>query len=444
MRLAAVVLALVLVVPRGFGADADLKALVQREYPSLEELYKTIHRNPELSRQESQTSKLLADELRKAGYVVTENVGKYADGQSAFGVVGVLKNGEGPVLLIRGDMDALPVKEETGAEYASTVTSTDPQGATVPVMHACGHDVHVTCLVGTARAMAAMKEKWTGTLVLIGQPAEEVVAGARAMLNAGLFEKFPRPNYALALHVDGELELGKIGYTSGYSHAYTDSVDITIRGVGGHGAQPHTTKDPIVISAQVILALQTIDSRIVHPLEPVVVTVGSIHGGSKHNIISDEVKMQLTVRTQKDEVRQQVLEAIKQITAGIAMANGIPENLAPVVTLNREGVPSQYNTPELVERVVKVLKKTVGDDNVVPKPPTMGGEDFGLFGRQEPRIPLFMFRLGSVAPEKVAESKREGGKKLPSLHSSKYLPERDCIQVGVTTMTSAAMDLLKK
>jgi hippurate hydrolase len=419
------------------AADREaIAALVDQHYASLETLYTTIHRNPELSFQEEKTAKRLADELRAAGYDVTEKVGVH-------GVVAVLRNGPGKTLLIRTDLDALPVKEESGATYASAVTATDREGKTVPVMHACGHDVHVTCIVGVARTMAALKDQWSGTLVLIGQPAEEIVSGAKAMLKDGLFTRFPRPDYCLALHVDSDLESGKLGYVPGYAMANSDSVDVVIRGVGGHGAAPHVTKDPVVIAAQTILALQTIVSREVRPTDPCVVTVGSIHGGTKHNIIPDEVTLQLTVRTYKEEVRQKVFKAIERIAKGTAAAAGVPKELEPTVTV-REGTPALYNSPELVDRVTATLKKTVGDANVVQREPSMGAEDFGLFGRDEPKIPIFMFRLGSVPAENVNASK-SGGPALPSLHSSKYLPEKEpTLRTGVLSMTAAALDLLAK
>jgi hippurate hydrolase len=420
---------------------ADLKSLADSEYPDLERLYTTIHQAPELSLGEEKTSARLAEELRRAGFEVSERVG-------GFGVVAVLKNGAGKTLLIRSDLDALPVTEETGAPYASTVKAKNAVGDSVGVMHACGHDIHITCLVGVARAMATLKSQWKGTLILIGQPAEEVVKGASAMIEDGLFTRFPRPDYCLALHVDSELEVGKVGYVSGYAFAAVDSVDLVIHGVGGHGAMPHTTKDPIAMAAEMILIFQTIASRETKATDPVVVTVGSIHGGTKHNIIPDEVKLQLTVRTYKEEVRQKTLKSIARIAKGIAEAAGVPDDRLPTMTLTAESTPATYNTPELVERVVGVFRRTLGDENVVQREPTMGAEDFGRFGTVEgkggePKIPIFMFRLGSVAPQRVADSKRDGGKPLPSLHSSKYLPEREAIKTGVTAMTAAAVDLLK-
>jgi hippurate hydrolase len=416
----------------------DIQEIVDSNYPDLERLYTDLHRNPELSLAEAKTAKRLADELRQAGYTVTENVGGH-------GVVAVLENGPGNVLMIRTDLDALPVKEETGVDYASTVTTTDPTGKTVNVMHACGHDVHITCLTGVARAMVQLKDRWKGTLVLIGQPAEEVGKGAKAMLDDGLFKRFPRPNYVLGLHVDPDLESGKVGYVPGYAMANVDSVDVVIRGVGGHGAYPHKTKDPIVISAQVILALQTIASREIRPIDSVVVTVGSIHGGTKHNIIPDEVAMQLTVRSYEDDVRDKTLKAIERITVGTAKAAGVPDDRLPTVTRrDPEFTPAVYNTPELVERVVGVFRGLVGEQNVVRRNPEMGGEDFSRYGREEPKVPIFMYRLGSVPPPRYAESKREGGRPLPSLHSAQYLPDRSpTIKTGVLTMTGAALDLLK-
>jgi hippurate hydrolase len=416
----------------------QIQRIVESHHPDLERLYTDLHRNPELSLAEEKTAKRLADELRKSGYDVTERVGGH-------GVVAVLKNGAGAVLMIRTDLDALPVKEETGAAYASSVTATDPAGKTVNVMHACGHDVHITCIVGVARAMAELKDRWAGTLVLIGQPAEEVGKGAKAMLDDGLFKRFPRPDYVLGLHVDPELEAGKVGYVAGYAMANVDSLDVVIRGVGGHGAYPHKTKDPVVISAQVILALQTIASREIRPIDSVVVTVGSIHGGTKHNIIPDEVAMQLTVRTYEDDVRDKTLKAIERITIGTAKAAGVPDDRLPTVTRrDPEYTPAVYNNPELVARVTDVHRRLLGEQNVVQRNPEMGGEDFSRYGREEPRIPTFMFRLGSVAPERYAQSKREGGRPLPSLHSAQYLPERNAtIKTGVLSMTGAALDLLK-
>ncbi|QOV87728.1 amidohydrolase [Humisphaera borealis] len=413
-----------------------LRPIVDRETPALEKLYQSFHASPELSLHEKETAHRLAENLKGTGFEVTTGVGGH-------GVVAVLKNGPGKTLLIRADLDALPVREESKAAYASTVTEKDPQGRTVPVMHACGHDIHMTVLVGTAKALVATKDRWSGTLVLIGQPAEEIGHGAAAMLSDGLYTRFPRPDIGLALHVDAELEAGKVGWVAGFSTANVDSVDIVVRGVGGHGAQPQSTKDPVVIAAQIVLALQTIRSREVHPREPVVVTVGSIQGGTKHNIIPDSVTLQLTIRTYKDDVRAKVLAAVERISKGIAIAAGVPKELEPVVTLKDEFTPALYNSPELVQQVKGVFVRTFGEDNVVEREPTMGGEDFARYGKAEPKIPIFMFRLGSVPPAKM-KAAREQGAALPSLHSSKYLPDsRPTLETGVTAMTAAALDLLK-
>ena len=292
--------------------------------------------------------------------------------------------------------------------------------------------------------MAAMKSQWTGTLVLIGQPAEEVGKGSAAMLADGLYTRFPRPDFALALHVDSELESGKVGWVSGFSMANVDSVDIVVRGVGGHGAQPQATKDPVVLAAQIVLALQTIRSREIHPRDPIVVTVGAINGGTKHNIIPDSVTLQLTVRTYSDETRTKVLAAVERITKGTAIAAGLPKELEPVVTVKDEFTPALYNSPELVQRVKGVFERTFGEEYVVEREPSMGGEDFARYGKLDPKTPICMFRVGTVPAAKVKAAKA-GGSALPSLHSSKYLPEaKPAIETGVTAMTAAALDLLGK
>src|SRR3989440_899766 len=308
---------------------------VAEAYSQFEPVYKQFHAHPELSLQEQKTSERLADELEKLGFNVTRRVGGY-------GVVGVLKNGAGPTVLIRTDMDALPVTEQTGAAYASSVKVPDEKGNTVGVMHACGHDMHMTVLLGTARLLGELKEKWHGTVVMIGQPAEEKVQGAAKMLRDGLFTRFPKPNYCLALHCAADLPAGTVGVTEGYALANVNSIDIVIRGVSGHGAWPHKTKDPVVLAAQTVLALQTIVSRETDPTQPAVVTVGSIHGGAKHNIIPDEVRLQLTLRSYSEEVRQHTIEAIKRITHGLAEAAGIPEDRQPLVTIADESASATY------------------------------------------------------------------------------------------------------
>ncbi|MFN2541690.1 MAG: amidohydrolase [Chthoniobacterales bacterium] len=427
-------------------AQQTPQALADAEVPSLLTIYKDLHSHPELSTQEERSSAIVAKELKAAGCEVTERVGKYdKPGLSCFGVVGVMKNGAGPTVLVRTDLDALPVHEETGVPYASTVTAKNNEGKDVPVMHACGHDIHMSTFIGTARALGKLKDKWHGTIIFVGQPAEEMAGGARAMLKDGLYTRWPKPDYALALHDDAEIETGEIGITEGYAFANVDSVDVTVHGMGGHGAYPHKTKDPVALAAEMINAWQTIASRENNPLDPVVVTVGSIHGGTKHNIIPDEVKMQLTVRTYKPEVRQRVLAAIDRIAKGCATAAGLPPDKMPDVTvLKDETVNATYNNPELVKRVRLALKAALGDDKIVVKDPTMGGEDFCEYSMADHSIPAFMFVVGAVDPAKVAESKKTGTP-LPSLHSSKFaLVPEPTIRTGIIGMTGAVLELMKR
>jgi len=416
------------------------------ELPSLLAIYKDIHSHPELSTREEKTSALVAKELRATGCEVTENFGKYDNPNlKCYGVVGIMKNGTGPTVLVRTDMDALPVEEDTGLPYASKVTAQGDDGREVHVMHACGHDAHMSAFIGTARALERLKDRWSGTIVFIGQPAEETVGGARALLKAGLYNRFGKPDFALGFHDKADLQTGHIGVTPGYTYANVDSVDVTVRGVGGHGAYPHKTKDPIVLAAEMINAWQTIASRENNPLDPIVVTVGSIHGGTKHNIIPDEVKMQLTVRTYKSEVRDRVLKAIDQIAKGIASAGGVPADRAPIVNvLKDQFTPATYNNPDLTKRLVGVWKNVLGADNVEIVDPTMGGEDFAEYSLPDHSIPAVDFHIGAVDPEKIAQFKREG-KELPSLHSSKFAPVPEpTIRVGIIGMTSAVLDLMKK
>jgi hippurate hydrolase len=339
------------------------------------------------------------------------------------------------------------VQEQTGAAYASKVTMTNPDGKEVPVMHACGHDIHMSAFIGTARTLQKLKDQWHGTVIFVGQPAEETVGGARAMLNAGLYNRFGKPNYALGMHDDAEIEAGKIGVTEGYACANTDAVDVIVKGAGGHGAYPHKTKDPVVLSAEMINAWQTIASRENNPLDPIVVTVGSIHGGTKHNIIPDEVKMQLTVRTYKADVRERVLGAIERIAKGCATAAGLSADKMPTVTVERDHfAPAMYNNPELTKRLVAVWKKTLGDQNVEMVDPTMGGEDFSEYSLlPEHSIPAVNFHVGAVEPAKLAESKKPGAAPLPTLHSSRFAPVPEpTIRTGIVAMTAAVLDLMKK
>ena len=441
------VFAFALILTSPVFAQQTPQQIADAELPSLLTIYKDLHTHPELSTHEERSAAIVAKELKAAGYEVTEKVGKYdKPGLTSYGVIGVMKNGDGPVVAVRTDLDALPVHEETGVPYASTVTTKNDAGQEVSVMHACGHDIHMSTFIGTARALAKMKDKWKGTVIFIGQPAEETVGGARALLKDGLYTRWPKPNYVLGLHDDAEIATGKIGVTEGYCYANVDSVDVTVKGIGGHGAYPHKTKDPIVLSAEMINAWQTIASRENNPLDPVVVTVGSIHGGTKHNIIPDEVKMQLTVRTYKQEVRDKVLATIERIAKGIATTAGIPADRAPEVHVEKDQyTPATYNNPELTKRVTAVLKTAIGNDNVIPKDPTMGGEDFSEYSLPDHSIPAFMFNVGAVDPAKVAESKKPGAAPLPSLHSSKFAPVPEpTIRTGLIGMTAAVIDLMKK
>ena len=426
-------------------AQQSLDAMIERDIASLVATYKNLHAAPELSHHEEKTSAFFASQLRALGYTVTERIGKYEKPEwNGYGVVAVMKNGDGPTVLVRTELDALPVDEKTGLPYASKVKTKNDAGQEVSVMHACGHDIHITNMLGTAKLLSELKDQWRGTLVLLGQPAEETIDGARAMLRDGLYSRFPRPDYTIALHDDANLEAGKVGYTPGYALASSTSVDIKIRGLGGHGSKPDATKDPIVVAAQVIMALQTIVSRENSPLDPAVVTVGSIHGGTRYNIIPDEVNLQLTVRAYKEEVRQKLLAAIERITKGIAIAAGIPEDRAPIVKVSEtEVTAATYNDPQLTERLAAVFVRALGTENVVKMPPAMASEDFGYLSLDQ-KIPSTDFWLGAVDPAKVKESK-ETGTPLPSLHSALFMPlPEPTLRTGVKAMTSAVLELMKK
>ncbi len=410
----------------------SLDERVQREIPALLDTYKTLHAMPELSTQEVKTSAFVAKRLRELGYEVTEQFGRYREpGTTCYGVVAIMKNGDGPVVLVRSDMDALPVPEQTGLPYASQNAG---------VMHACGHDVHMTTLLGTAKLLADLKSQWRGTVMLIGQPAEEIVRGAEGMLAAGLYERFPKPDYAIALHDWAALDAGKVGYRPGQIMAATDSLNITVRGVGGHGAAPHLTKDPVVMAAETIMALQTIASRERSPLDPVVVTVGRIEGGTKRNIIPDEVRLYLTVRTMSPTVRERVLEAVQRIPKGIAVANGLAEDRAPVYEhLTAESIASTFNDPALTEKLVAAIGRELGEANTVLIDPSMVSEDFGLFGQQG-KIPTVLLALGAADPVKLKDGSQ------PGLHSSKFAPSDPSLvlRTGVRAAVSGVMALLPK
>ena len=444
MRKLTLVLALLLSASINTNAQqTSLDALIDRDIASLLTTYKTLHAAPELSHREEKTAAFVAGELRKLGFTVTERIGKFQNSQwIGYGIVGVLKNGPGPTVLVRTELDALPVEEKTGVPYASQVKTKNDAGVEVSVMHACGHDIHMTSFLGAAKLLSELKNQWSGTLMMVGQPSEETGDGANAMLRDELYTRFPKPDFAITLHDKPELETGKVGYTLGYAMASATSIDIKIRGVGGHGSAPELTKDPIVVAAQVVMALQTIVSRENSPLEPAVVTVGSIHGGTRYNIIPDEVSLQLTVRTYKPEVRKNILASIERIVKGVALTAGIPADRAPEVKVS-EGTNSTYNDPQLLERLAGVFRKALGDDNVVKMPPMMASEDFGYFSLDQ-TIPATIVWLGASDPAKVKQS-RESGVPLPGLHSALFAPVPEpTLRTGVKAMTSAVLDLLKK
>ncbi|MCS6852685.1 MAG: amidohydrolase [Gemmataceae bacterium] len=406
--------------------DADMDRLLA--------FYKDLHAHPELSLQEERTAAQLAKELREAGLDVTTKVGGH-------GIVGLLRNGPGPTVMIRADMDALPIVEQTGLPYASKVRTRDRFGNEVGVMHACGHDMNLACLVGTARVLASLKDRWQGTLMCVGQPAEEVGAGARQMLADGLFRRFPKPDFGLALHCDSSFAYGQVRYREGQMQANVDSVTIVVRGKGGHGAAPHITIDPIVLAARIILDLQTIVSRETNPVDPVVVTVGSIHGGTKHNIIPNECRLQVTVRTTTDATRKHTLEAIERIAKAAAVGARAPE---PIIEVDpSEFTPALFNDPGLTRRLVPVLQRVLGADNVRERPLSMGGEDFSLYGREG--VPTFYYFLGTQEPGRVAAAERSAEVTLPGLHSNAFYPvPAPTLRTGVTSMTMLVLELMGK
>ncbi len=422
---------------------ARINRLVDDEYPHLDRLYKHLHANPELSLQEQETARIVAKELRTAGCKVTENIGGY-------GVVGVMANGRGPTVLIRADMDALPITEDTGLPYASTVKAIDASGNEVGVMHACGHDIHTTVLIGAARTLGQLSACWNGTIIFVAQAAEEQGSGAKSMLGDGLYTRFPRPDFGLGLHVFPNLPAGMIGYRAGPAMAGNVSLRIMIKGTGCHAAFPHHGHDPVVLSARIILALQTIVSRELDPLEPAVVTVGQIRGGTAVNIIPESVVCTASVRYASDAVRERILEAIQRTCAGEALAAGLPENLAPVVTRAQTGLPPVYNDPGLTRRVVRVFEDTLGKGCVLEVPFVMGSEDFAWYGQVTPPIPTFFFTIGSSDPAGVPEVKARQDEVLRndisarlSHHTPYFAPVPEpTIKTGVTAMAAAAMDLL--
>jgi len=436
MKTARLLMACSLLALAGAAGAEDLKTAIDKDYPSLDSLYKTLHSHPELSTKEVETAKRLAEEARAAGFTVTEHVG-------GTGIVAVLKNGTGPTVMIRTDMDALPVEEATGLPYASHVKAKNAKGEDIGVMHACGHDIHMTVWTGVARRMAAEKDKWSGTLVMIGQPAEETVGGAEAMLKDGLFTRFPRPDFNLAIHDTNGLPAGQVGYVPGYVLAASDAVDIEVKGIGGHGAYPQATKDPVVLASTIVVALQTLVSRNANPFDPAVVTVGSIHGGTKHNIIGSSVHLQLSVRSYKEETRKMLLDGIKRIAVNEGRAFGLPEDKLPEVIVSDENTPATYNNPDLVARLVPALQSTLGADNVVKTDPIMASEDFSRYGLVDPKIPSALLWVGGVEAKKWASTPDK--LTIPSLHSAYWAPDPEpTIKTGVAAVVSMAQDLLKK
>lgn len=420
-------------------AAADpLRDAVAGDMPSLIALYQDLHAHPELSMEEVRTSARLAAEAKKLGFKVTTGVGKT-------GVVAVMENGPGPVLMLRADMDALPVIEQTGLPYASKVRATSEAGVESGVMHACGHDTHMAAWVGTARRLAAMKDQWSGTLVMILQPGEETSEGAKAMLEDGLFTRFPKPTHAIAFHDSATLPAGVIGYSNGYALANVDSVDMVVKGVGGHGAAPHTTRDPVVLASRIVMALQTLVSREIDPQSPAVVTVGSFHAGAKHNIISDEANLLLTVRSYTDATRKTLLDGIARIARGEAIAAGVPEDRMPVVTVrHNRATPATFNTEKLTASTAALFTERFGQERVTTTPAVMAGEDFGRYYRADENLESLIFWVGGVPK---AQWDKAGGDavKLPSLHSPFWAPEPQAvISTATEAMTAAALGVLAK
>ncbi len=419
------------------AAAETVRDSVAADMPSLMAIYRDLHANPELSFEEVKSSARLAAEAKKLGFEVTTNVGGH-------GVVAVMRNGPGPTLLIRADMDALPLTEQTGLPYASKVKAVGAGGIETGVMHACGHDTHMTAWIGAARRLAAMKSQWSGTLIMIGQPAEERVAGAKKMLADGLFTRFPKPDTVIAFHDLSSLPAGVIGYTDGPALANVDGIDIKVRGVGGHGAVPQLTRDPIVLASRIVTSLQTLVSREIDPFDTAVVTVGSFHGGSKRNIISNEANLQLTVRTYTPEVRAHLLEGISRIARGEAIAAGLPEDLMPVVTNDGESADATFNTHELTARMAKVFTDRFGPDRVKAIQASTASEDFGVFYLTDKSIQSLIFWVGGVPQAKWDEAKGDVSK-LPSLHSPFWAPDAEkVIATASEAMTAAALDILAK
>lgn len=417
----------------------DLKASLAEDMPGLMELYRDLHANPELSFEETETAAKLASRMRDLGFEVTEGVGRT-------GVVSVIRNGAGPTVMLRADMDGLPVVEQTGLPYASTQTATPASGVTTGVMHACGHDTHMAAFIGAAQLLAERKDEWQGTLVMILQPAEELGLGALAMLEDGLYTRFPKPDYALAFHdAAAPVPAGTIGFTPGYALANVDSVDITVKGIGGHGAYPHTTVDPVVLASSIVMKLQTVVSRNSSPLDPAVITVGSFHSGAKHNIISDEAKLQLTVRSYSDESRKQLLDGIRRVARGEAITAGLSDDMLPIVTVEDPYTPSTFNDPDFTQDVMGEFRERFGEARVMEWPAVMGGEDFSQFRRAAPEDVKSLIFWISGTPAEMLTALKEEGKPLPSLHSPFWAPDAEAVvSTGAEALASAALDLMPR
>lgn len=423
--------------PPANPAAATLRAQIGRDMPSLIEHYRWFHANPELAGNEVQSAARMAQAARAAGFEVTERVGGH-------GIVAMLRNGPGPTVLLRADMDALPVTEATGLPFASRVTAVAARGQQTGVMHACGHDTHMTSWIATARAMAANRANWSGTLIMIGQPAEEIVAGARAMIADGLFTRWPKPDYAIAFHDSSFLPAGQIGYTPGFALANVDSVDILVKGLGGHGSMPHTTRDPIVLGSRIVTGLQTIVSREVDPQDAAVITVGSFHGGTKHNIIGEEARLQITVRSYSDATRRLLLDGIRRTARGEAIAAGLPDDLLPEVTVSREGANATYNVPEFTEQMAALASQHFGADRVTRVPASMGAEDFSEIYRADNSIKTLIFWVGGV-PRPAWDAAQAGTARLPSIHSPNWAPDAEAV-IGTASeaMSLMALSLMPK
>jgi hippurate hydrolase len=415
--------------------DHGVAQAVEADYDSyLAPLFVHFHQNPELSFLENRTAARMAAELRAAGLEVTEGVG-------GTGVVGIVKNGEGPLILLRADMDGLPVEEKSGLEYASKAMQTGEDGKEYPVMHACGHDVHITAMVGTARRLMAMKDQWRGTLMFVVQPAEERVGGAKAMLADGLYERFGKPDYALAFHVASVLPTGTVSASEGIQYSSSDSIDITVPGIGAHGASPHMGRDPVYIASQIVTALQSIVSREIMPLSPAVITVGSFHSGSKHNIISDQADLQLTVRSNDEKVRAQLLAAIERVAVNVGKAHGLPDDM-PVKVEVIAGTPVTFNDPDLARRLNGVMKRELGEEAFVPfEQQGMGAEDFAYFVAESMGVPGYYFAVGGT-PQAAFDAAENGGPAVPSHHSPLFkIAPRESVTLGTRAMIAAVLDL---